>query len=272
MNHTIVFDIEVAFQPEITKMVKELGVDEKKLSWHIDANMRYVTHISYKIDKQKVVDLSLLDYKGSLVGDANEKALLADFIAAYNSCSESVAHYGSKFDIRFLNSRIARYGLPRLKPMVLRDTWRTLKDKFALVNNRLDTAIQFFNCPYGKPSLQWDIWRKVSLGDKAAHKILRNRCHYDVLSLAWIYYNKLKIYNTGRINKSATHTKHLVNDDGIKELLIDMPCPECDEVGSLKREGYAPTRGPVKLQLSCRKCFGWSRAPLLKDGLIGPAV
>ena len=266
---TLVFDIEVAFEPKITKAAIEFGLDEKKFSWHIDAGMRYVTHISYKIDNQKVVDLSLLDYKGSLEGSANEKQLLEDFSKVYNSCDESVAHYGSKFDIRFLNSRIAKHGLPRLKPLTLRDTWRILKDKFALPNNRLDTAIKFFKCPFGKPSLEWDIWRKVSLGDVKAHKLLRHRCHYDVLSLAWIYYEKLRVHDTGRINRALSYDLHNTDTLEIKAQLANARCPDCAVRGMLSRRGYLYSKATTKVRTYCTGCLSWSSAAIKKDGSIG---
>ena len=265
---TITFDIEVAFQPEVTRAAMQYGMDEKKFSWHIDAAMRYVTHISYKIDNQKVVDLSLLDYKGSLVGDANEKELLKDFSRVYNTCNESVAHYGSKFDIKFLNTRVTGAGLPPLKPIKMRDTWRILKDKFALPNNRLDTAIKFFKCPYGKPSLEWDIWRKVSLGDKRAHEILRHRCRYDVLSLDWIYTNKLRAYDNGAVNKALAYELGLVDDQAIAGQLAGAVCTSCESVGSYKREGYS-YGAKTAVQLSCKKCFKWSSAPLKSNGTLG---
>lgn len=265
----ITFDIEVAFYPEITRMAIERGVDEKKFSWHIDAAMRYVTHISYKIDDKKVVDLSLMDFTKNLVGDAGEKQLLEAFSKVYNQCDESVAHYGSKFDIRFLNSRISRAGLPPLKPVKLRDTWRILKDKFALPNNRLDTAISFFNCPYGKPSLQWSLWREVSLGNLKAHKTLRNRCHYDTLSLAWIYDTKLHVYDSGSVNKALAYNRQKIDDAAVTEQLKTQRCPDCRNVGTLVRRGYSYSKAATKFQLSCRSCFGWAGAPIKTDGSMG---
>jgi hypothetical protein len=266
---TIIFDIEVAFHPEITKMCMERGLDEKKFSWNIEAGMRYVSHISYKIGNQPVVDLSLLDYKGSLVGDTNEVALLKDFAKAYNRCDESVAHYGSKFDIKFLNSRIAKAGLPPLKPVKLRDTWRILKDKFALSSNRLDTAIQFFNCPFGKPSLQWSVWREVSLGNVKAHKLLRHRCHYDVLSLDWIYHNKLRVYDTGSVNRALAYDLIQIDDTAIASQLKAQLCANCLKIGTYKREGFHYGKSATKIQLSCKACFSWATAPIKPNGSLG---
>jgi hypothetical protein len=271
---TIIFDIEVAFYPEITEMAIKRGVDEKQFSTNqfgtnIDANMRYVSHVSYKINSAPVVNLSLLDGKKSLRGDGNEKQLLQKFVKAYNSCDESVAHYGDKFDIRFLNSRLATHNLPRLKPIKLIDTWKLLKKNFILNTNKLDSAIKFFNCPYGKPSLDWSIWRKVSLGEKKAHEILRNRCKYDVLSLAWLYHNKLSVYATTTVNKSLAHDKVTVEDLYIKKQLSQAVCPNCGKTGELKREGYSYTKTAIKLQLSCKHCHKWPTAPLNKDGTMG---
>jgi len=275
MSKTIVFDIEVAFYPEITEMAMKRGVDEKQFSngkfgTIIDANMRYVTHISYKINNSKVVDLSLLDGKGTLRGDANEKQLLEKFIDAYNKCDEAVAHYGSKFDIKFLNSRISTYNLPPLKPIKMIDTWRILKDKFLLITNKLDSAIRFFNCPYGKPSLEWYVWRQVSLGVEKYHKILRHRCRYDVLSLAWIYYNKLRPHATGTVNQSLAHEKMYVDDAGISSQLLSAHCPKCGKKGQLRRDkGYRYTATTISARLFCRACFGWSRGKINASGKLG---
>lgn len=265
---TITFDIEVAFYPEVTEAAERLGVDEKKFSWHIDAALRYVTHISYRIDKEKVVDLSLLDYKGNLKGDENEKELLKEFSIVYNQCHESVAHYGSKFDIRFLNSRIAKHNLPPLKPIKLRDTWRLLKDKFALPNNRLDTAIKFFGCPYGKPSLDWDVWRKVSTGDVKAMKQLRHRCHYDVLSLDWIYREKLRAYDGESVNKALAYKKMTIDDKAVTDDLRTRRCRSCSKPGLLKREGFSYAKTQTKMQLSCKGCGSWTTVALTTKGTI----
>lgn len=268
------FDIEVAFYPEITEMAIKRGVDEKQFSNSqfglvIDANMRYVTNISYKINGNKVVDLSLLEGKGNLKGNDNEKQLLQKFAKAYNDCDESVAHYGTKFDIRFLNSRMAMYSLPRLKPIKLIDTHRILKKYFILNTNKLDSAIKFFNCPFGKPSLDWSVWRRVSLGERKAHKILRHRCHYDVLSLAWLYKHKLRVYATGAVNKSLAHDKGLVDDTKIRSQLLRAICPNCGSHGTMRREGYAYAKTSTKIQLSCKKCFKWPTAPLMQNGSMG---
>lgn len=273
---TIKFDIEVAFLPEITELAMRLGLDEKKFNSGrfgptIDANSHYVCHISHKIAKQKVVDLSLLDGKGSLRGDANEKQLLVAFAKAYNSCQESVAHYGQKFDIIFLNARYAKHGLPRLRPIKLQDTWRILKSNFLLVNNRLDSAIRFFGCPYGKPSLNWDIWRRVSLGDEKAHKILRHRCRYDVLSLSWLWDNVFSKF-ANRANQALKYERPYLDGIGIAHQVAGSRCPKCGVKGMLKQEGFYNTKATVKKQLSCRECFGWSHAPINKRGLLGRIV
>lgn len=274
MARVIVFDIEVVFYPEITEMAVKRGVDEKQFSSGkfglvIDANMRYVSHISYKINNQKIVDLSLLDGKGSLKGDANEEQILKKFIKAYNSCDESVAHYGSRFDIRFLNSRISRYDLPSLKPIKVIDTWRILKEKFLLITNKLDSAIRFFDCPYKKPSLDWWVWRQVSLGVKRYHKILRHRCKYDVLSLHWLYKNKLQVHATGTVNRSLAHDKIYIDDAIVHSQLLATHCPHCETKGSLKREGYKYSQSTIKMQLSCRECRKWPTTTINKDGSIG---
>lgn len=267
MSKVLVYDIEVAFYPEVIAMCRKYGLDEKKLNWKIDGSLRYVSHISAGyVGEREIRDFSLLDYEGSLVGDTNEKAMLEDFLKLVNEADETVAHYGSKFDVRFLNTRIAKYGLPSMKPVKLRDTWRMLKDKFLLLNNRLDTAIKFFKCPYGKPHLPWEIWERVSNGDKAAHKILRHRCRFDVKSLRWIYENKLQAYDRAKFNRALIYDTPLTDDAMIKQQLKDAHCPTCEEKGTLVRRGYLRSKSRTELQLSCRRqaCWDWAIATLTR--------
>ncbi len=262
----LVFDIEVASYKDVVDLCKKYGLNEWKLSWKIDAGTHYVTHISYGwLGEEAVTDLSLLDHKGSLIGDANEKAMLEDFIKAWNSADETVAHYGSKFDLNFLNSRIAMYGLPRLKPAKIRDTWRILKNHFALVRNTLEEAIRFFKCPYGKPKLDQEVWRKVAAGNVAAFKILRNRCRFDVKSLRWIYDTKLQAYDTDKGNRALAYSLYDIDDKEVARQLTVAQCKQCEKTGTLKREGFSYLKVNTMFQLSCKtpNC-GWSTAPLQK--------
>ena len=193
---TLFFDIEVAYYPEVTRMAIEYGVNERRFvndrfGPKISANLQYITHISFKRDKGKGINLSILDGKHSFEGAGNEKKILQCFIAEWNASDEVVAFYGEKFDQCFLNSRIEKYKLPQLKPIRFLDPWKVLRKKFLLADNKLDTAIKFFHCPYEKPSLPWKVWQDVSLGVMKAIKLLRHRCKYDVLSMEWLWNNHL---------------------------------------------------------------------------------
>ncbi len=265
---TIVYDIEVVFYPEVTRMAEERGVDEKRLSWKLDANLRYVSHISYKIDKAPVVDMSILDYPGGHFETA-EYSLLRDFAAVYNACDESVAHYGSKFDIRFLRSRYARANLPPLKPIKTHDTWRVLKDRFLITDNRLASALKFFKAPTQKMELPWRVWQAASRGDVKALTVMRSRCHSDTAGLAWLFYNHLRNHTNGTVNRALAYDKTTIDDAAIYGRLKKQRCPTCAGVGKLKREGFLYTKIAVKVQMSCRACFAWVSAPLEEDGALG---
>lgn len=260
---TIVYDIEVVFFREITEIAIQRGIDEKNLCSGrfgpiIDASTKYIANISYKINNGAVVDL--------VATPETEHELLAAFVEAYNSCDESVAHYGKKFDIRFINSRLEYHHLPRLRPIKLHDTWQILKSNFLLPNNRLDTAIQFFGCPYGKPSLPWDVWRQVSLGSKKAHKTLTHRCRYDVKSLGWLWQNVFVKY-AKRANPCLP--KPYVNDIRVSEQLKKAKCLECLRRGTLTRQGYNRAKTQIKMALKCTACGKWCSSAVKKDGSLG---
>jgi len=273
---TLFFDIEVAFYPEVTRLAIEKGVDERKFTpskfgSKIEASLRYISHISFKENHGKVIDLSVLDGKGSVSGDANEKQMILSFISAWNNADEVVAFYGEGFDRKFLNSRIERYKLPMLKPIRLVDPWKILKNNFLLADNKLDTAIKFFKCPYEKPSLPWTVWQKVSLGVVKFIKILRHRCKYDVLSMAWLWYNHLQKYAPDRVNRALAYEYLYIDDDAVAEQLDELLCPRCTLKGKFWRRGYKYNKTTTLMALQCQqiKCREWMHATIKKDGTIG---
>jgi len=269
---TLFFDIEVAFYPEVTRLALEKGVDERKFTpgkfgSKIEASLRYVSHISFKRDHGKVINLFVGDRRGAV----NEKQILQTFSKVWNDSDEVVAFYGEGFDRKFLNSRIEKYKLPMLKPVRLVDPWKILVKNFLLADNKLDTAIKFFKCPYEKPALPWSVWQKVSLGVERAIETLRHRCKYDVLSMAWLWYNHLQKYAPDRVNRALAYEYLYIDDEAVSGQLGELLCPRCSLKGKFWRRGYKYNKTTTLMALQCQqiKCREWMHATIKKDGTIG---
>ncbi|MBI2804670.1 MAG: ribonuclease H-like domain-containing protein [Planctomycetes bacterium] len=91
-----------------------------------------------------------------------------------------IAHNGANFDIPFLQTRAAKWGLafpptrPLLDPVILS------RRKFRLSSNRLETLARVFNCPPKTPLHPGD-WLAATLArDEPAIKRIEKHCIRDV--------------------------------------------------------------------------------------------
>lgn len=187
----------------------------------------------------------------------NDKPLLIELSKVWNASDAVIAHYGQRFDRRFLNSRIERHCLRPLKPVKLIDTWRISKDNFALPGNSLNTLLKYFNSPYQKVDLTYEEWRAVMKGEEPALKLLEEHCRYDVLGLDWVTKKHLEHYITALPNYN---------------LFVDPEQKVCPYCGGkeLAKEGKHYTQLAVWQQYSCKNplCLKWPRGPIGKGGRI----
>lgn len=222
----------------------------------LKAHMSEVSAFGYKwLGQGKPKILSHLDYPNSHF--TNDKPLLKELSRVWNEADAVIAHYGERFDRRFLNSRIERHSLPHLKPIPLIDTWRISKDNFALQGNSLNVLLKFFNCPYQKLDLTYEEWRQVMLGNKKAQRKLNAHCYYDVLGLEWVFEKHLRHY-TNKLPSQA-----LVAGQG------KLVCPECGG-NDLQRRGYAVRRATIMRQYWCKNpaCHAWPKGPITGKGVL----
>lgn len=224
----------------------------------LKAHMSEISVFGYKWlgEGKKASIISGLDFPREYKKDfTNDKPLLRAASEIYNSADVVIAHYGERFDRRFINSRIEKQGLPPLKPMRLIDTWRISKDNFALPGNSLNTLLKFFNSPFQKDDLTYEEWRKVQLGDVKALRHLVAHCEADVLGLEWVFQNHLSHY-----------TKDLPNYNLFVEPGSRV-CPYCGSDG-LRKEGYHYKQTSVWQQYSCKACRKWPTGPMKGNGVI----
>lgn len=94
-------------------------------------------------------------------------------------------HYGDRFDLPFLNTRLLYWGTILVDTSAMRtvDTWWTLRYRYKLNSNRLATASEFLGCKNKKTPLSGDIWMKAKCGVKGALDYVVKHNVADVLVL-----------------------------------------------------------------------------------------
>src|SRR3990167_1635977 len=131
------------------------------LSWDIEASnlnadFGIVLCVGYKeVGRGKPKVLSILDYakNGDLI--KAEKRLLKDVSDVLLDSDVWLTHYGTWYDIPFINTRLLYHGLPVLPPNFAHiDTWKISRNRLKLRNNRLATIQQFLKLKDEKNAIQ----------------------------------------------------------------------------------------------------------------------
>lgn len=155
---------------------------------NLSANFGYCLAIGYKwLDDSKTHVLSITDSKSFKKDPTNDLELLEKFRKIWEEADVVVAHYGKKFDVPYLNTRLLIHGKTRLPETPLVDTWATARYQLKLNSNRLDTLIAAVGCPVTKTHLSGPIWVKASAGDKNSIKYVVDHCKADVQALEYCY-------------------------------------------------------------------------------------
>jgi len=163
---------------------------------NLAANFGYILCIGYKWNDEKSYhSLSIVDSKTFKKDPTNDLEVLEKFRKVWEQADIVVAHYGKKFDVTFINTRLILHGADILPVTPLIDTWAICKYKLRLNSNRLDTLLTALKSPFKKTPLDGPTWVKAAAGNKEAIKYVVDHCRQDVLALEFCY-NKIRALMT----------------------------------------------------------------------------
>jgi uncharacterized protein YprB with RNaseH-like and TPR domain len=94
-----------------------------------------------------------------------------------------VAHNGKRFDLPFLQTRLARWGLPPLPRKKLIDPVLLARNNYRMSSNSLRRLLSMFGLNQ-KTDVETEIWLRASLdGDREAMNYIVDHCVKDVAML-----------------------------------------------------------------------------------------
>ncbi len=221
------------------------------LSWDLEcsslnADFGLILTMGYKtVGKGKPVVLNILDYRDK-TGDLikAEKKLLQAISEVLLDSDCWLTHFGTWYDIPFVNSRLIYHNLPILPPTHPHvDTWKISKKHLKLRNNRLITISEFLGTEDEKDAIRPEAWIRALGGNKEAMGVIVEHNRRDVLVLEEVY-------------------------NRIKPLLGDHPsvaimdgregCKNCGE-NRLQKRGFHVTASRKYQRYQCQSCGAWSR-------------
>ncbi len=141
---------------------------------------RKVICVGFKWEKEKKATVLTWDE------NQNDKAMLTIVAYLLTSADEVVAHNGDRFDLPWLMTRFAFHRIkapPRVKTI---DTLQWMKRRMLFNSNKLDYVASYLG--FGrKLKTEFQLWRQVIKGDRAALKRMANYCARDVELLQQVF-------------------------------------------------------------------------------------
>jgi DNA polymerase III alpha subunit (gram-positive type) len=202
-------------------------------------------------DQPKTYVKTILDYQK--VGMLDDKPLIADFKEIYATADYTVAHYGKRFDKKFLNTKCLKHRLGPLPEIPMIDTCQVAWDNFLMHSNRLAAWLEYLGCEHEKKAMRTDDWLHAAHGCAKAMKAVKERAKFDVLGLE-------EVFREMRPWIRNEPARNLFGDCG--------PVPVCISCGGdrLQHRGYSVTRTRRYARLHCQSCGKWQRVTHAEGG------
>lgn len=224
----------------------------KIVAWDIEASnlsadFGIVLCVGFKeVGKGKPEVLDILDYTpkdGDLI--KGEKKLLAEVSEKLLDSDCWLTHFGTYYDINFVNSRLLYHNLPVLPAGFAHiDTWKTAKARLRLRNNRLATISEFIGTEDEKNAIKPEQWLRALGGHRRSMDYIIEHCRRDVLVLEQVY-ERLRPLIVDHPNRS------LVDGRG--------DCPTCGG-SSMQARGFHVTKTRKYQRYHCQDCGTWSKS------------
>lgn len=196
-----------------------------------------------EVGKGKPLVLNVLDYPGTDI-IAKERNLLKDLSERLLAADVWLTHFGTWFDLPFVNSRLLYHHLPILPPNFSHiDTWKISRNRLKLRNNRLITIQEHLKLAEEKNAIKPEQWIRALGGHRPSMSYIVEHCRRDVLVLEETY----------------LRLRPLVLDHPSRGLVDGRGgCGVCGE-RSLQKRGFHITRTRKYQRFQCTKCGAWSK-------------
>ena len=192
--------------------------------------------------------VSVLDYPKSMTlpVEKRDRFLIQELATLLNQADIIVAHYGAKFDNKFVQARFAIHNMPYFdnRPNKMFDTCLVARKGMKIGSNRLANLAQAMGLPEEKTSLTKTQWRRANDYDTESLEAMGEYCKQDVRTLYEV---------AQRLRPLAKHLPSWLILNGEDEKC----CHSCG--GELQANGKWHTKANTYQRYQCTKCGSWQR-------------
>jgi hypothetical protein len=202
---------------------------------------REVVCIGYAFDEDapQVLVFDLEKYDFTARDDDADRAMLEKFSTIYSQADLVIGHNIKAFDIAVVRSRLIRYGLPDLAPVLIDDTLSRTK-AIGFSGHSLDYISRFLGVEEKKEH-PYELWMNILLKkDPEAMQKMVTYCGGDVAHNRDVY-KRLLPYIGSSLNLSVFHGRSTI-------------CPNCGKSGGLVRRGHRYGKVGKYNRYFCKHC------------------
>lgn len=216
---------------------------------------------SYKNPAMLLQEKAIITFAYKWLGDAEAHVIVADgpyddkslcekILKILGEADYVVGHYGDKFDMRFIRSRVLYHGLPPVPPITSLDTYKLAKKYFHLNANRLGYIGKYLNLG-AKNETTFKLWADCAKGKQEAIDEMAAYNKQDVVLLEQVFLAMLP-YIESKLNYNLC-----ASDDTV----------HCDNCGSahVQKRGFVFTKLARRQRYQCKDCGSWFSRRMKKD-------
>jgi hypothetical protein len=226
--------------------------DKKRLFWDIETSYMKVRGV-WRAGKQYVNPANIIEYPKiicisykwegeeevhTLTWDKKQcdKKLIKKFIKVLNNATESVAHNGDRFDMKWLRGRALYHRIPMRPRYETIDTLKFCKSQFNLPSNKLGEVAKYLGVSDKMDTGGFSLWQNIveNKCEESMEKMIQY-CEQDVKTLEEVY-NVLRPYSKHR---------HSYGEE-------KWHCPECGTSNVGYSKEYKTAMGTRRYYLKCR--------------------
>jgi uncharacterized protein YprB with RNaseH-like and TPR domain len=143
--------------------------------------------IGFQVEKEPVTVISVHDFQHWKPWD--DRAVIATFLKTMNreDIGRQVTHYGTRFDLPFLQARMLKNKQGYLPNVEHDDTYMIARARLKVKRKRLDSLGEFLGCKTRKTYLSPDIWRRAARGEIGCLDYIAKHCAADVKLLREVH-------------------------------------------------------------------------------------
>lgn len=188
------------------------------------------------------VTRALPDYRGYTPYSVDDRELVMELWGLLNEADIVSGHNVDEFDIKKVNARFVKHGLPPPAPYKTVDTKKVAKRHFKFDSNSLNNLCDFLGIGRKLKHTGFDMWEDCLAGDVKAWAMMKKYNAHDVVLQREVYL-ALRPWMDNHPNMN---------------LWRPGACPKCG-ANKLQSRGIARTLTREYKRFQCTACGGWSR-------------